>query len=211
MQLGRLAAIWRYPIKSLVGERLAHVIVLPEGLEGDRERALFVRDGHTRVGKPYRGKENDRLHTLAQPDAAVQSAHERGVTVDLEHDEEERFFDDAPVSIIIDRWLDGLSEHVGYRVEYQRFRPNFFVTTQAPVPDEAALTGLQLQLGEVMLRVRYPIGRCVTTTYDLNGGEADARVLRYVAAERTNWMGVYCDVLRAGVARTDDALELVDF
>jgi len=211
MQLGRLAAIWRYPIKSLAGESLAQAVVLPEGLEGDRERALLVRDGHTRVGKTYRGKENDRLHTLAQPDAATQSARERGVAVELAHDEEERFFDDAPVSIIIDRWLDGLSDHVGYRVEYQRFRPNFFVSAEAAVPSEAALTGLQLQLGDVMLRVRYPIGRCVVTTYDLKGGEADPRVLRYVAAERSNWMGVYCDVLRAGVVRADDVLELVDF
>src|SRR5580698_4747937 len=148
MQLGRLAAIWRYPIKSLAGVSLENVVVLPEGLEGDRERALVVRDGHTRVGKTYRGKENDHLHTLAQPDAAVQNAHDRGVAVDLALDEDERFFDDAPVSIIIDRWLDGLSEHVGYRVEYQRFRPNFFVAAQGAVPTEAALTGLQLQLGE---------------------------------------------------------------
>jgi uncharacterized protein len=211
MQLGRLAAIWRYPIKSLAGESLAQAVVLPEGLEGDRERALVVCDGHTRVGKTYRGKENDRLHTLAQADAAVQSARERGVAVDLEHDEDERFFDDAPISIIIDRWLDGLSDHVGYRVEHQRFRPNFFVMADAAVPSEGALAGLQIQLGEVMLRARYPIGRCVVTTYDVNGGAADARILRYVAAERSNWMGIYCDVLRAGVARTGDALELVDF
>ena len=104
-----------------------------------------------------------------------------------------------------------MSEHVGYRVEYQRFRPNFFVTADRAVPGEAALAGLQLQLGEVMLRVRYPIERCVVTTYDLNGGEADPRILRYVAAERSTWMGVYCDVLRVGVVRTDDVLELVDF
>ena len=211
MQLGHLAAIWRYPIKSLSGESLAQATVLPEGLEGDRERALLVRDGHTRVGKTYRGKENDRLHTLSEADPALQNARERGVTLELTHDEDERFFDDAPISIIIDRWLDGLSDHVGYRVEYQRFRPNFFVAADAAVPSEAALAGLQLQLGDVMLRARYPIGRCVTTTYDLNGGAADPRILRYVAAERTNWMGIYCDVLRAGVARTGDVLELVDF
>jgi uncharacterized protein len=211
MQLGRLAAIWRYPIKSLAGESLSEATVLHEGLVGDRERALLVRDGHTRVGKTYRGKENDRLHTLREPDAAVQSAQDRGVAVDLEHDEDERFFDDAPVSIIIDRWLDSLSDHVGHRVEYQRFRPNFFIAADAAVPSEAALAGLQLQLGEVMLRVRYPIGRCVVTTYDLSGGKADPRILRYVAAERSNWMGVYCDVLRAGVVRADDALALVDF
>ena len=82
MELGRLAAIWRYPIKSLAGESMTQAVVLSDGLEGDHERALLVRDGHPRVGKTYRGKENDRLHTLAQPEAAVQSANHRGVTVD---------------------------------------------------------------------------------------------------------------------------------
>ncbi|HVA27757.1 MAG TPA: MOSC N-terminal beta barrel domain-containing protein [Candidatus Baltobacteraceae bacterium] len=210
MHLGLLAAIWRYPIKSLAGESLAEGLVRADGIDGDRERALVVRDGHPRKGKTYRGKENARLHTLDGPEAALASAREGGVTAQLELDEDERFFDDAPISLIVDRWLDGLSEHVGYAVEYQRFRPNFFVRASGPVPLEAALAGLQVQLGEVMLRVRYPIERCVVTTYDPNGGEADPRILRYVAAERSTWMGIYCDVLRAGIVRIDDEFELVD-
>ena len=39
----------------------------------------------------------------------------------------ERFFDDAPLSIIVDRWLDELRANLGYAVEWERFRPNFFV------------------------------------------------------------------------------------
>ncbi len=209
MYLGRLSAIWRYPIKSLAGESLSEGIVLADGIEGDRERALIVRDGHARLGKTYRGKENDRLHTIAEPDDAVARATDRGVTVELARDEDERFFDDAPISIVIDRWLDGLNGNVGYAVDYRRFRPNFFVRSDDPVPEEEALSGLQLQLGDVMLRARYPIERCVVPTYDLEGGAADPQVLRYLARERSSWMGIYCDVLRAGVVRTGDLLELV--
>ncbi|MGD1065558.1 MAG: MOSC N-terminal beta barrel domain-containing protein, partial [Vulcanimicrobiaceae bacterium] len=36
MLLGTLAALWRYPVKSLRAEALTHVTVLPDGLEGDR-------------------------------------------------------------------------------------------------------------------------------------------------------------------------------
>jgi uncharacterized protein YcbX len=210
MQLGTLAAIWRYPIKSLAGESLVEGTLLVDGIEGDRERAFIVRDGHARVGKTYRGKENDRFHTLSEPEHALESAAERGVKLELERDEDERYFDDAPVSIIIDRWLDGVSDAVGYPVEYQRFRPNLFVRSQSPVPDEEALSGLQLQLGDVMLRARYPIERCVVTTYELKGGAADPNVLRYLASERSTWMGIYCDVLRAGIVRVGDLLALVD-
>ncbi|ADB72856.1 MOSC domain-containing protein [Geodermatophilus obscurus] len=37
----RVAELWRYPVKSLQGERLTTVHVGPEGLAGDRQWALF--------------------------------------------------------------------------------------------------------------------------------------------------------------------------
>jgi len=41
--LGRLAAIWRFPVKSMAGEALDEAAVGPGGIEGDR-RFAFVRD-----------------------------------------------------------------------------------------------------------------------------------------------------------------------
>ena len=37
----QVAELWRYPVKSLQGERLTTVDVGPEGLAGDRQWALF--------------------------------------------------------------------------------------------------------------------------------------------------------------------------
>ena len=37
----RVAELWRYPVKSLQGERLTSADVGPEGLAGDRQWALF--------------------------------------------------------------------------------------------------------------------------------------------------------------------------
>ncbi len=206
MQIGTLRAIRRYPVKSLRGEVLDACAVLPTGLEGDRDGALIATSG-PRAGKPHRGKEDDRLHRLDDAAEALSLAPD----IELAHSDDGGFFDDAPVSLILDRWLDGLSSFVGYRVEFERFRPNFFVEAQAGIAlDEAALTGRELRLGEVTLRVRYPIERCVVPTYDLHGGPADPRILRYVAQARSNWMGIYCDVPRAGIARTGDSLELIE-
>jgi hypothetical protein len=39
----RVAELWRYPVKSLLGERLAAAEAGPEGLDGDRRWALFDR------------------------------------------------------------------------------------------------------------------------------------------------------------------------
>lgn len=206
MQIGTLLAIRRYPAKSLRGEELDETTVLDNGIAGDRRSAL-INDEGPRTGKPARGKENDRLHlqrTIDEGHALVPHAH-------VEHNDDEPFFDDAPVSLILSRWLDGLSSFVGYRVEWERFRPNFYIEALDGIAlDEGALTGRELQLGEVTLRVRYPIERCVVPTYDLHGGEADPRILRYVAQARANWMGIYCDVPRAGIARIGDSLELIE-
>jgi uncharacterized protein len=207
MVVGTLVSIWRFPVKSLAGESLTSVTVSESGIPGDRERALLVRSDHPRTGKPYRGKEDERLHLTPDPTSAIGLAAGRGVELEIEQGE--HFFDDAPISVLVDRWLDDLSEHVGYPVEPERFRANFIVHA---APDfrmqEASLAGMELALGTVRFRVRSPIGRCVTTTYDLQGGPSDPEILRYVAQSRNAWMGIYCDVLATGSTRVGDSLEL---
>jgi uncharacterized protein YcbX len=39
--LVRVAELWRYPVKSLQGERLEHARIGPDGIDGDRQWALF--------------------------------------------------------------------------------------------------------------------------------------------------------------------------
>ncbi|HZY95621.1 MAG TPA: MOSC domain-containing protein [Candidatus Cybelea sp.] len=207
MLIGTLDAIRRYPVKSLRGEALDSVEVGESGIPGDRAGALFVQSGHARVGKTYRGKEHDRLHLLTTVEAAHQAAAERGTHVELQRGE--HFFDDAPISLLVDRWLEELSAHLGYAVEWERFRPNLFVRAAAEFQQtEDALTGAELQLGSVRLRVRYPDERCVTTTYHPDGKPSDPRVLRFVAQHRNTWMGIYCDVVTPGVVKVRDQVTL---
>ncbi len=40
--------LWRYPVKSLLGERVDEVAITPEGLDGDRRLAIF--DAETGLG-----------------------------------------------------------------------------------------------------------------------------------------------------------------
>jgi uncharacterized protein len=208
MIVGTLASIWRFPVKSLAGESLTGVEVDESGIPGDRERALLVRSEHARTGKPYRGKEDERLHLTPNPSTAIDLAGGRGVELGLEQGA--HFFDDAPISVLVDRWLDDLSEHVGYAVEPERFRANFIVRAATDFHmQEAALVGAELAMGTVRFHVRSPIGRCVTTTYDLKGGASDPEILRFVAQSRNAWMGIYCDVLAPGAVRIGDVLELV--
>lgn len=207
--LGTLSAIRRYPVKSLRGEELYAAEIWDGGVRGDRVRQLVVETGHARVGKAYRGMEHEGLHTLEDPQRALELAGERGVALRVE--EGERFYYSGAISLIFDRWIDEVSEHVGYPVEPERFRPNFVARAATDFAyGELDLVGATLDVGNVRLLARKPIARCVVITYRPDGGAADPRILRYVAQNRDARMGLYCDVLRAGTARKGDSIFFVE-
>ena len=59
MIVGRVVALWRYPVKSMLGERLDRAWLGPQGIEGDRAWAL--RDAET--GRVLSAKKVSRLLT----------------------------------------------------------------------------------------------------------------------------------------------------
>ncbi len=204
-----LDAIWRFPVKSLAPEPLGTIAVGPDGLPGDRAGALYVTSEHARRGKTYRGKENDRLHLTHDLAQAARYAAESEVRVAYRAAEGGHAFDAAPVSLVLDRWIDEVSARVGTALHPLRWRPNFYVRAEPECAyAEPDLVGAVLELGDVVLRVRSTIGRCVTTTYDVETGEHTAEVLDFVSRERNNVMGVYCDVELAGTVRVGDSLRL---
>ncbi len=209
--LGRVGAIWRYPMKSLAAEPLESTPVEAGGIPGDRAGALLVRTGHARAGKTFRGKEHNLLHTTARVEDAVQMAARRGVVVEPEAEPERHYFDDAPLSLIFDRWIGEVEAALETRLDPRRWRPNFYARADAGFTfAESDLLGAAIEIGDAVVRVRDTIGRCITTTYDVETGESDEDVLLYVAQKRANVMGVYCDVELAGMVRAGDALRLRD-
>jgi len=210
MHAGTLATIWRYPVKSLAPESLARVDVLADGLAGDRTSALLVlTPDHPRSGKPFRGKESNHMHLARDVDAGIATAARSGVAV-LPADGE-RFFDTGPISLVFDTWIADVAALAGRAIDPQRYRPNL-VATAAPgfTLREPALVGRLLAIGEVRLRVTQPNFRCVTTTYDVTTGEPDPNVLRVVAQQRANIVGIYCKTERTGVINAGDAITIVD-
>lgn len=209
MLLGAISFIRRYPVAALRGEMLDVAEIGERGIPGDRAKQLVVASGHVRVGRQYRGVDDERLHLVDGIGDAIVLARERGVELRVESGGP--FYFDGAISLIFDRWLDELSAHVGYPVEPERFRPNLLVRARNDFTLlESDLLGSELDAGGVRLRVRKPISRCVVTTYDQNGGPSDPRILRFVAQRRDAKMGVYCDVLRAGTARTGDSVRLAE-
>jgi uncharacterized protein len=206
MDLGTVAALWRYPVKSLRAEPLARAAVLADGLEGDRTAALVVETPqHARAGKPYRGKESNKLHLTADPATAASYAADARVLVALERGG--RWFDLGTVSLLFDLWVRDVEALVGEELDPQRWRPNVYVRAEpAFTRREPALVGATLQAGSAVLRVADTIKRCVTTTYDVATGEPLPLVLEAVATQRGNVVGVYCDVVTPGEIALGDRI-----
>ena len=207
MELGTIARLWRYPVKSLRAEPLARASVEPDGLSGDRTAALIVETpSHARAGKPYRGKESRYLHLTADPETAASYAADANVLVTLDR-EQPRYFDAGAVSVLFDLWVRDVEAMVGEELDPQRWRPNLYVTAAAGFAKrEAEFVGTTLRAGEVVLRVTATIKRCVTPTYDVATGEPFPLVLEAVATERANVVGVYCEVVTPGELAVGDAL-----
>ncbi len=206
--LGRVANLWRYPLKSLAAESLERGEVLAGGFAGDRRAALFVATPERpRSGKTYRGKEHPLLHTVGTAEAAADLARAR--EIDVERRDDGPYFDLDPVSILFDTWLADVERALGGRLDPLRFRPNIFArATDGFDCAEAELVGHVVRVGAVRLRVTQPIQRCVTPTYDIATGASDPRILTQLVHHRHNEMGVYAQVVVPGTIVPGDSVEI---
>lgn len=209
MHIGTVAALWRYPIKSLAGEALERTQIDAAGLPGDRAGALLVANpDHARAGKPLRGKEHHLLHTLTDAAAAIALAQRDGIA--LEFEAAEHFFDARPLSLLFDTWLHDVEALVGRALDPRRYRANIFAHAALGFDRrEPDMLGATLGIGSVVLQVVAPIGRCVTTTYDIGSGESDPEVLRAVAQHRDNKVGIYCTIVQRGEIERGERLVLL--
>jgi hypothetical protein len=147
--VGRVAALWRYPVKSMAAEELDGTEVSWHGLAGDR-RWAFIRDGQVRSGFPwltirerpelahYRprfavpGRPNASPVLVATPsggeldvaDPALAAELGPGVRVIKQN---RGVFDTMPLSMLTTQALAGLGRLAGTELVAGRFRPNILV------------------------------------------------------------------------------------
>lgn len=231
MQVGTLAGLWRYPVKSMGREPLAEADVWFFGVAGDR-RWGFIQPGLERSGFPWltlreradmrsfvpRFVEPDRpedsLTVVRTPagdeldvvDPALASMLGDGVRV-LKR--ESGLFDAFPVSLISTGTLRALGELTGRELETERFRPNFLIDTGDDKGFiEDSWVGRTLRIGELRMRVDLRDPRCVIVTIDAQSGERDPNVLRQIAQQRESCAGIYGSVVTPGRVSVGDPVVL---
>lgn len=214
----RVAELWRYPVKSLRGERLASVTVDSDGFEGDR--LVHVREPNGRVvtsryrpgllglgasldangeplieGRPWHVAESLRaVREASAPDVEL---------VHFAKPDIGQRYDVLPLTILTDGMVDAIG------LDYRRFRPNILITGVDGL-GEREWVGRALRIGTTLIGVRKPRPRCVMTTFDPDTLEQDPSILRRIVLEFDGTIALDCWVLEPGEIALDDRVAAVD-
>jgi uncharacterized protein YcbX len=227
-EVGRVAALWRYPVKSMAAEPLDAVDVAWNGLVGDR-RWAFVRDEQASNGFPWLTlRENPDLGkyhpayvdlekpnlsavTVRTPSGQVLELLDPALTAELGGKARvmklyRGAFDTMPLSLITTRTISDLGALLGRAdLEVQRFRPNLLIEPagDAPFPEDAWV-GCVLRIGGMRMRVDQRDERCMVVNVDPSTGQRDPAVLRAIARDRKPCLGVYGSTVEPGRVSVGD-------
>jgi uncharacterized protein YcbX len=226
---GTVLELWRYPVKSLLGERVDEAEIDERGLRGDRLWA--VTDGAGKLGS---GKTSTRFRRLdGLFDLRARGIEAPVVTLpdgrDLPVADPEldaylraRYADDSltvsrettvmhhdlsPLHLLTTSSLRWLAERVpASQIDRRRFRPNVLLETAGSERLEDDWTDARFALGSAILRVTSRMARCVMTTNPQEELPPDPDVLRPVTELNETCLGVAATVEQPGVVRLGDAL-----
>ena len=224
--MATVAEVWRYPVKSMAGERLDSCQVAATGLEGDRRWAL-VDGSPNRAGKPLTIREEDRLMTyrarlaggvveVMSPGGEVGGVDDRLVSrlaaqtkrpLSL-REVEGGNFDDSPVLVVNLATVAAFGDEAGMEVDHRRFRANLYVDGLAP-EEELAWIGRRVTVGSAELEVVSRCERCVVITKDPDTTATTPALLRVLTQTQETCMGVYCRVTRPGRVAAGDHVHVV--
>jgi uncharacterized protein YcbX len=210
----KVAQIWRFPVKSMGGERLERALVGPLGIEGDR--VVHVEDAHGRVISSrthpgllgHRARLDESGEPLVDGVAWTDPGAQRHVTAiagpgaRLVRGESAERFDVLPLLVA----TDGAIAAFGH--DGRRLRPNIVIGDVDGLA-ERSWPGLQLRIRDVLIGVQDLRGRCVMTTFDPDTLEQDPKILREIVRKFGGKLALNCYVIRGGEIRVGDTVELL--
>ena len=207
--------IWRYPVKSMAGERLESCQIVEHGLEGDR-RWAFIDRTPNRAGKRLTIRQHDGLmaYRARLSNGAVEVQSPTGETHSLDdtfvrrlEEESSRSltiadmaganFDDSHLLIVNLATVKAFSEGSGKHVDPRRFRANLYIDDLFP-EEEISWIGRRIRAGTAELEVTSRCERCVVITRDPDTAQTSPELLRLLTEQHETCMGVYCRVVRSG-------------
>jgi hypothetical protein len=207
--------LWRYPVKSLRGERVEATVLTEGGLAGDRLVRAQSLSGRRISARQYPGllglsgttaEDGTPLvngHVWSSDEAQALARSASAADIRLIEDRSRIRFDVLPVSLV----TDGALAQLG--VDLRRLRPNIVIEGVDGLA-ERGWHGMSLRVGDAVVGVRQVRGRCVMTTFDPDTLEQDRGVLQRIVDEFDGRFALDCYVIEGGEIAVGDPFEVLD-
>ena len=228
IEIGHVEAIYRYPVKSMAGERLEAANLGWHGLDGDRRFALRRMDD--RSGMPWLtasrlpelllftprcdqdGTQGDVPTHIRTPDGKEMAIFGDDLAKEVERRHgapvqmmqlRNGIFDDAPISVIASDTVREIGRLAGRSPDVRQFRPNVVVRLLRSVPfQEDTWLGGVLSFGEgddaPAIAVTMRDVRCSMVNLDPDSASSAPEVLKTIVRVNQNNAGIYGAVTRTG-------------
>jgi uncharacterized protein YcbX len=228
LEIGHVEAIFRYPVKSMGGERLEVAELGWHGLDGDRRLAFRKIDD--RSGFPWLTASklpdlvlftplhrDDSVHEdlpthvhtpdgeempVFGEDLAAEVGRRHGAPVQMMQ-LRQGIFDEASISVIASDTVREIGRLAGRSLGVRRFRPNVVVRSLRSVPfQEDEWVGGVLSFGEgddaPAITVTMRDLRCSVVNFDPDSASPAPEVMKAVVRANQNNAGIYGAVTRIG-------------
>lgn len=227
-EVGQIEAIFRYPVKSMGGERLAAAELGWHGIEGDRrlalrrleDRSAFPWLSASRLPELLRyspvrrdtQSEGDVTYSIRTPNGELLDAFGETLAAEISSklgspvqmmQLKHGVFDEASVSMIAPDTIAEIGRLAGRELDVRRFRPNIVIRLLRPAPfEEDGWVGGSLSFGSesnaAMVAVTMRDLRCSMVNLDPESADSAPEVMKAVVCAHQNTAGVYGTVVRSG-------------
>ena len=207
-----VAGLWRYPVKSLAGERLMVATLEPDGIIGDRIVRVRGPEGVRTSRRDYRllglrgtidanGRPLIDGHPWEGPEALglVRKAARQDAWLE-EHRARDRF-DILPLLVATGGAIAAFGRDV------RRLRPNIVIGGVHGLA-ERDWPGGMLRIGDAMIRLDSMRARCAMTTVDPDTLQVNPEVLRDIVRRFDNQLALNADIVRGGTIQVGDPVEV---
>ena len=216
-----VAALWRYPVKTLAGEPLTAANVGVNGISGDREVRVVGPEGVRTSRRHYRllglrGTMSHQGHPLINghpwdsPEALAIVRRAAGDDAWLEAADAQERFDILPLLVATDGAVAAFGRDV------RRLRPNILIggvdglgEREWPRAELHIGPSTPLRAGTLVVRLDSLRSRCPMTTVDPETLERDPEVLRDIGRRFGGRLALNADVVRQGTIAIGDPVKLI--
>ncbi|MGY1857262.1 MOSC domain-containing protein [Modestobacter sp. SYSU DS0290] len=231
--VGKVQALYRYPVKSTAGQALSSAVVTTRGLRHDRGWAAYTDDGGVASGKRTRrfrpvvglmawaslAEDDGGVPVLVSPDGARHPVDDPAASAALSAAFGQRLMlrpegtvphhDESPIHLLTSSSIAALESRVDAPVDHRRFRANIIIDTgSGPAFLEDDWSGAELVIGETVLQLGPAMPRCVMVDQAQAEVGGQPKVLRSLGAHHDAAMGLQALVSRTGTLHIGDAVVL---